>query len=122
MRAPLLLLTALGLVVTGCGHSPSQTAGASADATARGALVVVGGPCCHAAWHVAGTVHLDGPVVTSTPTDRHGRFRIQLPAGRYRFTATSPSLDDGRDVCTSPHPVDVRAHRTVHVRVVCDIP
>ena len=122
VRRLLLLLAVLGLTVTGCGHSSSHDEAAPADAQVAGALVVIGGPCCHAPWHVAGTIHVHGPVVTTMRTDDHGRFSIRLPAGRYRFSATSGSMDDGRDTCTAPHPVSLEGHRTRHVRVICDIP
>jgi hypothetical protein len=122
MRRHLVLLTALGLAVSGCGHSSAPDEVASADAQVAGALMVVGGPPGVGPMHWPGTIRVQGPVDTTLQTDSHGYFSAHLPPGRYRFSGTSPKLDDGRDVCTSRHPVVLTSHRTVHVSVICDIP
>jgi hypothetical protein len=71
--------------------------------------------------HWAGTVHVHGLVSSTVSTDERGHFSIRLPAGRYRFTATSPSYDDGAAACVAGHAVVLRSHTTARVRVICQL-
>ena len=124
MKPLLLLLPALGLVASGCGHSSSHTEVACcpppSDARVAGVLVGVGGPPGAGTQHWRGTIHVHGRVSTEVETDRRGRFTLTLPPGRYLLTGTSPSYDDGRGVCRAGE-IRVAAHRTGQVRVVCQL-
>ena len=121
----LLLLPFLGLLLSACGHTSSPAVPACCapadDASVAGVLVGSGGPVGAGRRHWAGTISTSGPWFTSVETDARGRFTLRLPHGVYRFTATSPQYDDGHGACTSLHQVRVRAHRTTHVRVVCQL-
>jgi hypothetical protein len=121
MRRLLIPLAALGLAATGCGHTTSHDGSATADARVSGALVGIGGPPGAGPQHWSGTIHVLGTVDTVARTDGRAHFSVQLPAGRYRFTATSPSYDDGKALCTAPHPVRVAAHQQVQVQVICQL-
>ncbi len=86
-----------------------------------GSLVGVGGPAGTATRHWPGTIRVNGIVLTSLRTDGRGHFSGILTAGTYRFTATSPSYDGGRVECSALGPVRLHAHRTTHVRVLCQL-
>ncbi len=122
----LVAAPALGLMLTACGHSSSSQVvpaccPAPRDAQVSGVLVGIGGPAGTAPQHWAGTIHVRGDAFTTTRTDDQGYFSLRLPAGRYRFTATSPSYDGGRAECRAVHPVRLLSHRSAHVRVVCQM-
>jgi hypothetical protein len=120
-----LLVLVSALLVAACGSAPTTPVSAccapSADARVTGVLVGIGGPAGAGSQHWAGTIHVRGRAFTTTRTDRHGHFSLRLPAGRYRFTATSPSYDGGRAVCRAAHPVRLVSHRTTRVRVICQL-
>jgi hypothetical protein len=127
----------VALVLTACGHSPSTRVlqpgrespvgdvvaccPAPANASVSGALVGIGGPAGVLVQHWAGTIHVQGSEFATISTDGRGHFAMHLPAGRYRFTATSPSYDDGTATCHAVHAVVLRAHTTAHVRVICSL-
>lgn len=125
MRRALLVLPVLGLALTGCGHTSSSAVTAccpaSPDATVTGVLVGVGGPVGAGVQHWAGTIQLRGRASSTVSTDDRGHFTVVLPPGVYRLRGTSPQYDEGRGSCAAPHPVRLRAHRTTHVRVVCQL-
>jgi hypothetical protein len=128
----------VALVLSACGHSssprvePSPPAGSSTqvapgccpaprDAEVSGVLIGVGGPSSALVQRWAGTIHVHGRVFSTISTDGRGHFATHLPAGRYRFTATSPSYDEGTATCRAVHPVLLRPHATAHVRVICQL-
>jgi hypothetical protein len=124
-------------LLTGCGshhsdasHSPSGSPSptpvtaccpAPRDAHVSGVLVGVGGPSSADVQHWAGIIHVHGRVFSTVPTDGRGHFSMRLPAGSYRFTATSPSYDGGRVACRATHAVRLLSHDTSHVRVLCQL-
>jgi hypothetical protein len=136
MDMRLLVAITLGLVLTACGHSsssphsvlPSISSGVAPaccasrhDARVDLALVGIGGVAASLTQHWAGTIHVAGGRYTTARTDRRGHAHLALPAGRYTFTATSPSYDGGRGECRALRPVRLLAHRTTHVRVICQL-
>ena len=145
MRRSLLLLVlglvlgpVLGPVLTACGdHASTSPRGSGSptssvdvmpaccaarrDAHVSGVLIGIGGPVATAVQHWAGMVHVSGRTFASVRTDARGHFSLALPAGTYRFSATSPSYDDGHAECRARDAVRLRADRTTHVRVVCEL-
>ena len=125
MRRLLLLPVVLGLALTSCGHTSSHVVPACcpppADAQVTGALVGVGGPPGAGPHHWSGTIHVTGREDTTVQTDGTGHFSLDLPAGVYRFTGTSPQYDSGRGSCTALRPVTALAHQTTRVHVVCQL-
>jgi hypothetical protein len=130
--AALTAVTALALAgcsSSGAGSSspggtpPAQSVadGIGTRVTITGHLVGVGGPSGAGVQHWAGTVHVHGPVSSTVNTDAQGRFTVRLPAGRYRFTATSASYDGGRATCRALHPVVLHPGADAHVRVICQL-
>jgi hypothetical protein len=83
--------------------------------------VGIGGPVGAAVQHWSGTIRVSGTGFTTLRTDDRGHFSARLAAGSYRFTATSPSYDDGLGECNTLGPVRLRSHHTTHVRVVCQL-
>jgi hypothetical protein len=132
MRA-LLAAPVIGLVLTACGHASSSQGpapvgenvvaccAAPSDAHVSGVLMGIGGPAGADPQHWAGTIEVSGRVFTTIRTDSRGHFSRRLPAGTYRFNATSPSYDDGQVLCRAATPVRLVAHRTTHVRVICQL-
>jgi hypothetical protein len=98
-----------------CPPSPQHQASVS------GVLVGIGGPAAVPPRHWAGTIRVRGSAVATFDTDDHGHFSRVLPAGTYRFTATSPSYDGGHGTCRAEGRVRLRAHHPAHVRVVCQL-
>jgi hypothetical protein len=124
----LLLAPILGLlitVLTACGHSSSRVEPACCppenDSRVSGVLVGIGGPSATAVQHWPGTIRVRGTVFSRFGTDAHGHFSQALPAGTYRFTATSPSYESGHATCQASRAVRLRKHHTTHVRVVCQL-
>ena len=121
----LLLPAVLGLALTSCGHPSSQVVPAGgpppADAHVTGALVGVGGPPGAGPQHWSGKIHVTGRKDTTVQTDDTGHFSVDLPAGVYRFTGTSPRFNSGRGSCTARRPVTALAHQTTRVQVVCPL-
>ncbi len=123
---PPILVVALTML-TGCHGSSSEGEPACCpppqhhDAHVSGVLVGIGGPAPGAPRHWAGTIQVHGTDDATFDTDDQGRFSRALPAGTYRFTATSPSYDGGHGTCQATGRVRLRAHRTAHVRVICQL-
>lgn len=119
------VLGVLLTLLTACHGKTSQVEPACCppkhDARASGALVGIGGPSATAVQHWQGTIHVRGSDSSSFDTDAHGRFSVALPAGTYRFTATSPAYDGGRGRCEASGRIRLRAHHTTHVQVVCQL-
>jgi hypothetical protein len=86
-----------------------------------GALVGIGGPVGTREQHWAGTIRVRGHSFATVATDSRGHFSVRLPAGRYRFTATSPSYDGGHATCSAVHPVRLLSHHSTQVRVICQL-
>ena len=115
----LVFLSMLGILLTACSSSSPRESPSGAevkpaccplplDAKVSGVLVGIGGPVRTAARHWEGTIHARGSLLTRTfRTDGRGHFVARLAAGTYRFTATSPSYDDGngRVPCPGTRPV-----------------
>ena len=134
MRRLLLLPAVLGLALTSCGHTSSQVASGHtsshvvsgccpppAQAHVTGALVGVGGPPGAGPQHWSGKIHVKGRAYTTVQTDATGHFSLDLPAGVYRFTGTSPQYNGGRGTCAALRPVTALAHQTTRVKVVCQL-
>jgi hypothetical protein len=128
----LVILPILAILLTACTSSSSRDSLSGGevepaccpppqDATVSGVLVGVGGPARAAVQHWSGTIHVSGAGFTTLRTDSRGHFSADLAPGTYRFTATSPSYDEGRGECMAPGPVRLRSHATVHVRVLCQL-
>jgi hypothetical protein len=124
-------------LLAGCGShhaSTSHRASGSPDPTpaiaccfaprgaeVSGVLVGIGGPSSTDVQHWAGTIRAHGRVLSTVRTDARGHFSMRLPAGSYRFTATSPSYDGGRAACRATPVVRVLPHEPSHVRVICQL-
>jgi hypothetical protein len=136
----LLILATLGILLAACSSSTSTSTSSSEssshrssssitdccapsrpDARVVGSLVGIGGPVGTAVQHWTGTIHIGSTGSTTLQTDDRGRFSAHLKPGTYRFTATSPSYDDGTAECRASGPVRLRAHEITHVRVICQL-
>jgi hypothetical protein len=112
-------LAVLPLVLTSqAGHSPQL-----ADrGTITGVLELVGGPAPGRSFPEPGTVtaHRHGVAIATVRTTRHGRYVLQLAPGRYRLTGRPRHTKVN---CFTPHPVTVRADKTVKgINVICPVP
>jgi hypothetical protein len=130
-RRWLIVSSILGILLTACDGSSPDHSSSSVDVVpaccvtrntqVSGALVGIGGPVGAATQHWAGTVRVEGPVVTTFHTDDRGHFSEDLPIGTYRFSATSPSYDGGKGECRASRPVRLGSHHTAHVRIICQL-
>jgi hypothetical protein len=99
--------TVSGLVVVGAGPPAVSDNGGIADLRPVRAAPVV----------VAGRTAAGARIVRRSATDRLGRFRVRLPAGRYSVTATilpGAPAQPHRSVVVRPGRVD-RIRLTAHV-------
>ena len=104
-----------GAAVTGCQSGPP-------DGTAVGIFVRAGGPVPGPPVPLAGKVTAapaGGGSAVTVSVGKDGRFRISLPSGSYRFTATTWSL---KMTCSAAHAVTIRSGRTTAgIKIVCSI-
>lgn len=116
----------------GCGageHSPasgSLTTISSGDevttGTLAGQVVYVGGPAPGSPRPLAGgAVMFEGAERTTATMSQRGRFFVELEAGVYVVTATSPDYKSSGAVCEAAHPVRVSAGKASSVRVFCQV-
>jgi hypothetical protein len=131
--AALVLGCLLALGVAGCGgEDKPEASGPTAPpsalpasvGTVQGRLLMVGGPAPGAPDPVPGRLTIKGTGSTlHADIGKDGTYAIQLAPGRYRITATSPSIDDGAMTCTTaPATTTLTAGRTVTADVVCSVP
>jgi hypothetical protein len=101
-----------------------QPAGHAAG-TVKGVLELFGGPYPGRAYPRPGTVtaHHKGKKETITVTvrtNKHGRYTLNLPPGRYTLTG-KPRHEHLQ--CRAEHPVVVQSNQTtIHVKVICPVP
>ncbi len=113
------LALAFGAAAGGCQAGPP-------DGTAAGIFIRVGGPAPGAPVPLPGTVTAtaaNGGATVSVSVGKDGKFRISLPPGSYRFTATSPLMQSGKMTCSAAQPATIRSGKTTSgIKVVCSIP
>jgi hypothetical protein len=80
-----------------------------ANGTISGTLRIEGGPAPGVDQAIPGTI---------TALAASG-YTLELPAGTYRVSGTSPNINNGNDQCVVPMPVTVKP---ANVQVVCNVP
>ena len=93
------------------------------QAIVRGRLVFVGGPN-HAATPRPvgpGSVKFAGSAIAEAEVDRAGRYSLQLPAGQYFVTGSTPNYLAGRGECRASDRLTVAAGEVARVDVLCSI-
>jgi Carboxypeptidase regulatory-like domain len=117
-KAVALVMAVIALGAAGCGGTADRVTDGSGDRHGRivGTLRMIGGPAPgrRLLRHAGIRVYAGGAVVASTTTDAEGRFRLVLPAGRYRIT-----LRDGSRL--QPTPVDVTAGTTDRLHLTLSV-
>ena len=123
--AAALLLVPL---LTACGSPDSHRAPPAACCDraptlhrVRGRLLTEGGPPGTPALGEPGSVTAGGTVRRTVRTDARGRFRLWLPAGRYRLTGHSPRYGAGRYLCRAAGTLVVDGRTPGPVQVVCQL-
>jgi hypothetical protein len=100
------LVVGAALFVAACSSShdtlpPTTTTASTLNGTIVGQMRFVGGPPMPnghppAPSPITGAVTIatlkDGVTVAKATTDRHGRFRVSVPAGEYQVRGTAPSI------------------------------
>jgi hypothetical protein len=114
--AYMLALIALG--EAGCGGMADRVTGAPSHGEGQiaGTVRMIGGPAPgrRLLRHTGIDVYAGTRVVASMMTDAHGRFRLVLPPGRYRFT-----LGNGSELL--PRHVDVAANDVDRLRLTLSV-
>lgn len=93
-------------------------------AEVKGHLLRVGGPPPGDPVPLRGRVTITGTdgSVTTVEVDAHGDFDIKLSPGTYRLRATSPEINDGRQLCRTQFPTTaLRAGATVIADIICSV-
>ncbi len=87
--------------------------------TITGHLYRVGGPVGVAATPVPGTVYVSDDGSVSVGPD--GSFSIDVPAGTYTLSGSSPLIEDNAPGCGSRKAVTVEVGVIAKMDVICDI-
>ena len=111
----LLIVGALSVVLTLHSSTPHY------DAAIKGQLLISGGPA-------PGTPRTsDGEVTAKNASGESfsisvpstGRFTLQIPAGKYSLTGSSPQFGNGQYKCFGPPSVTVVKGEAIHADVFC---
>ena len=89
--------------------------------TIAGTLREVGGPPPGLNVTIPGTISVAGDATAAATRTSTGSFSVDVPAGTYTVTGTSPMINDGRQQCVTERPVGrvvVVPDRTILVTVV----
>jgi hypothetical protein len=90
--------------------------------TIAGSLREVGGPSPGLNRPISGFVRIfNATSGWDGPTEGDGNFRVDLPAGTYTATGTSPAVGAGQYPCAAGGSVVVTPGRTTSVKVICSI-
>jgi hypothetical protein len=115
--ALVVLVVTMSASVVGCSDSGDHSTGRFA-ATVR----EVGGPAPGLNRLVPAKVTLtDESGHTRTATSATGRVSLDLVAGDYRASATSPVIDSGHSPCTGTTQITIRRGETTRASFVCDV-
>lgn len=121
-RATAATFTLLTFAATaaGCTSTPTAPPGSVA-----GMLLRVGGPAPGAPVPLPGQITataVEGGSSVTVSVSKDGQYKIHLPPGAYRFTGTSPLIQDAKMTCSAPHIAHVSSGKTtVGVKVICSI-
>ena len=104
----LVLFMVAALALSACGNSPTPSPSPTIHSGVQGVSLIVGGPAPGDPRPEPGTrvaVHrgsLDGPLVTQTRADAHGKFSVTLEPGRYTLVQISDAAMP-KSVTVSPN-------------------
>jgi hypothetical protein len=112
-----VLAVAVVSALVGCATDDGATTG-----SVRGTLRMVGGPAPGVNRRISGTIKIVGGSgdTWTIHASRTADFVAHLSAGTYRISGRSPLINDGHSDC-GVVTVSVRADRTSHDDVICDI-
>jgi hypothetical protein len=92
-----------------------------ARGTISGSLLEVGGPAPGLDVAIPGAISVESATASAAASTSTGDFSVDVPAGTYTVSGTSPRYNGGLSKCYAEGPVVVRRGRTTTVKVICAV-